>query len=91
VSKPKIFERQVAAVICQAASKASDREGLAGRSSDKKVNWFMLIRCDCGEVTEVANVRIVMRENGARKLVDLSEERRTPTERMPCHGSCLYA
>jgi hypothetical protein len=38
LSKPKIFEGQVATVVSQASSKARNAEGLTGRSSDKKVN-----------------------------------------------------
>ena len=50
LSKPKKFEGQVATVIGQAASKARDRERLAGGSSNKKVDWFIFVLPNVREV-----------------------------------------
>jgi hypothetical protein len=88
VSQPKIFEGQVTAVIIQASSEARDAEGLAGGSSDQKVNWVILASLNGGEVAVKRNVGIVVRQHGAREGLDLAESHRTPAKRRPrnCRG-----
>jgi hypothetical protein len=89
LSQAKIFERQVATVVRQSASEARDREGLAGGSSDKKVNCIVLIRLDGGEIAVQRHVGITVRKDRARVRVDLREERRPPPQRMPS-GRCGF-
>jgi hypothetical protein len=49
-------EGQVATWVSQATSEASNAEGLAGGSSDKKVNWASLIQHFLREFCHVAQV-----------------------------------
>jgi hypothetical protein len=83
VSKLKKLECQVATVVGQPASKSSDRERLAGGSSDKKVNWAILIGSDGREVAMKGNIRIVMGQDGSRECLDFAKRCRPPSERMP--------
>jgi hypothetical protein len=83
LSKPKKLECQVATVIGQTASKSSDRERLAGGSSNKKVDWLILPALDRGEVAMQRDIGIVMAQHGARESLDLAVERRLPPERLP--------
>ena len=91
VSQPKIFKRQVATVIAQAASEAGDGEGLARCSADQKVNWGVVPGFNRGEVAMQGNLGIVMLQDGARKRLDLGKERRAPSERMPSRRRRLDA
>jgi hypothetical protein len=91
ISKPEVFEGQVATLVSQSASKAGDREGLAGRSSDKKVNWAILIGSDRGEIAVTGRVRIMVLEQGARERLDLAIRSGFPSERMPGDGCGLNA
>jgi hypothetical protein len=91
VSKPKIFEGQVATVIIQPASKSSDRERLAGGSSDKKVNWAIFIASDRGEIPVQGHIGIVVFQNGAGERLDLAERSGFPAKRVPSDGRGLDA
>jgi hypothetical protein len=91
ISKPKVFERQVAAVVSQSASKAGDAERLAGGSSDKKVNWPILIGSNGGEVAVKRGVRVMVLQHGARERFDFAERGSAPAKRMPRNRSGLDA
>jgi hypothetical protein len=60
LSKSAKLKGQVATVVIQSTSEAGDGEGLAGGSSDKKVNWSILIALNCGEVAMQRHIRIMM-------------------------------
>jgi hypothetical protein len=86
ISKAEIFEGQVATFVSQSASKAGDTERLAGGSSDKKVNWAIILRSDRREVAMQGCVGIVMRQHGAGECLDFAECGGFPTERVPGDG-----
>lgn len=86
ISKAEIFEGQVATVVSQSASKASDAEGLAGGASDKKVNWSIFGSLDLGEVADERGVGVVVGQHGAGRGFDLGITKRLPAKRLPCRG-----
>ena len=85
ISKPEKFQREVATISIQSRSESGDGEVLTGRSSDKKVNWPIFIAFDGREVPMQRDVRIVMRENGARCGFDLAVRSGFPAQRLPSH------
>lgn len=86
VSQPKIFERQVTAVVIQAAAAAGEAEGLAGGSADKKVNWPIVVGSNRREIAVARHVGIMVCQNGAGERLDFAERGRRPSERMPGDG-----
>jgi hypothetical protein len=84
LSKAKKLKCQVATIICQSASQSRDAEALARSSRDKKVNWVILVSLDRREVAVAGNMRVVVRQHGARELLDLAEEGGLPAKRVPC-------
>jgi len=66
LSKAKKLEGQVATAICQPSSESGDAETLAGRTADKKVNWFagwVIANSDRGEIAKVRNTRPSMSQD----------------------------
>jgi hypothetical protein len=91
LSKFKKLKGEVATVVAQSASKSCNAEGLAWGSSDKKVNWSILISPYCGKITVARHVGIVMRQHGARKCLNLREECGLPAHMVPSGGGGLNA
>src|SRR5262249_52315705 len=58
----------------------------AGGSADEKIDSCIVILLDGGEVAVERHVGEVVLEYGTGEGVDLAEERRTPAQRVPCHG-----
>jgi len=86
ICKPYKFEGEVAAVIVQGLAEAGHAECLAGRATDQHIG----ISDECliaqlGEVAVDRNVRVMVRQHGARERLDLRERKWLPAERMPCH------
>ena len=84
-SQPEIFQREVAARVIHSKPPSSDGEGLARGSSHENIN------CPCSgldlrEVAKVRHLREAMRQNSARKRVDLREPPRAPAESFPGDG-----
>ena len=86
VSKSHELKGQVATVVVQSASEASNAEGLAGGASNEKVDLAILVPFDGGEVAVQRHAGIVVFEHGARERLDLGEGGGRPAERMPCKG-----
>jgi hypothetical protein len=84
-SKAAKFERQVTTVIIQSTPESRDGEGLAGSSSNEKVNWAGLPSFDFREIAKVPDSWPSMRQNCTGKFIDFSEGRRFPSKRMPSH------
>ena len=91
MSQAKILKCQVATVVCQAASEASDAKRLARGASDKKVNCVIVTGLNGCEVAVQRNVWIMVFEDGARKRVDFGQERGPPAQRMPGDGCRFVA
>jgi hypothetical protein len=79
------------ALVIHSASKAGDAEALAGRSSDKKVNWAILIGSDRGEIAMQRRVGVMVCQDGAGERLNLAEGGGRPSERMPGTGRGLDA
>jgi hypothetical protein len=71
-SKEKKFDGQVTTWIIQSRSLSCDGECLARGASNENINWSMLWP-DLGEVAEVGNAGVVMREHARGELGDLRE------------------
>jgi hypothetical protein len=82
------LEGQVTTVIAQASSESCDREGLAGGSSNKKVNWVIFVALDGREVPMQGDIGIVVGQHGAGKSLNLGEEGGLPAKMVPscCRG-----
>jgi hypothetical protein len=91
IKKLEKFEGQVATVVSHSASKAGDREALAGGSSDKKVNWAIFVASDRSEVAVTRCVWVMMLEHGAGERLDFAERSGFPAKRMPSDGCGLDA
>jgi hypothetical protein len=87
-SKFKELEREFATLVIHAASQSGDGEGLAGGSSNKKVNWSC-IGSDAGEVAMVRNSGVSVAQQLARKGVDLCEPCGLPSQRTPRNRCCF--
>ena len=90
ISKAEKLERQLAALVSHASSKAGDREGLAGGASDKKVNCAILIGSDGGEVPMQRDLRIVVSEDSAGERFNFAERGSFPSKRVPGYARGLY-
>jgi hypothetical protein len=93
VKKAEIDEGQVATRVSQSFAESGDGEGLAGGSSDQKLNcslfngpFFMSVH-----VSVVRNVRVVVREHLRWESLDLGEADGLPSEPMPSDGRGLDA
>ena len=90
-SQSEKLQREVATRVIQSKPVASEGEGLARGSSHENIN------CSCGggvdlrEVAKVPHLRIAMRQDRARELVDLRVPGRAPAKRMPRDGRSLDA
>src|SRR6056297_898679 len=91
ISKPEIFEGQVATVVGHSLSEPGDAEGLTGRSSDKKLNCIMVSRLYLREIAPQRHVRVPMLQHRARERFDFRKESRPPSERRPRFGRGLDA
>jgi hypothetical protein len=78
LSQPKIFKRQVTALVCQSASETCDTERLARCSSDQKVDWGVLARFDRREVAMQRGLRVVVGQDGARERLNFGQKRSAP-------------
>jgi len=87
-SKRTKFKGQVATRVIHSEALAGDREGLAGGSSDKKVNWADIRSLYLGEVAQIGHMRVMVLEHGTWERLDLGERNGRPAQRMPsCGGS----
>jgi hypothetical protein len=75
----------VTTLSVQSRSKSCNAEILAGRSSNKNIDWSVLFRFDLCEVANVLYLGIVVSQHAAGKLINLRKESRFPSKRMPGH------
>jgi hypothetical protein len=57
-------EHEVASGVIKPFAEARDAEGLAGGSSDKKVNWFKIPLLEFSHVADVRDMGVVMLQHG---------------------------
>jgi hypothetical protein len=74
LSQPKIFERQVTALVCQSASETCDTERLARCPSDQKVDWLVLVFADRREIAMQRGLRVMVGKDGAGERLDFGKE-----------------
>jgi hypothetical protein len=86
LSDRKVREHEVSSRVFEALAETRDAEGLAGGSSDKKLNWFIRPLLEFGHIAEVRHVGVVVREHRRRERFDLAERHRLPAEWVPCDG-----
>jgi hypothetical protein len=91
VSNGKIGEGEIPARVSQALTKSSDRKTLAGRSSNENIDSCIRPILELRHVAKVGHMRVVMRQDGAGKLLDFSERERLPSERVPSNRRRLDA
>ncbi len=82
-SNGKIGKHEVATRVCQSFSESGDAEALAGSSADEKIDSCIGPYLEVRHVAEIRHGRIVMREQSARKRLDLAEPCRAPAQWMP--------
>jgi hypothetical protein len=88
LSQSEKFQREVATRVIQSEALAGDREGLAGGTSDEKVNGICSdapepVAPDRREVAKITNLRKTMGEHGPRERVDFRVPGRAPAQRLP--------
>jgi hypothetical protein len=86
---------QLASRIVQPLPQPSHGERLARRAADEDVRCFDLpgedARRKARHVSEVRNVGVVVRQDGARKRLNLREPHGEPAKRLPRRGRGLDA
>jgi hypothetical protein len=84
-SQLEVDEGELASGIVESPAESCDAEGLAGGSSDQKVNCSGVEspRFVLGDVAIVRHSWEPMREHAARERVDLAEADGSPAERLP--------
>lgn len=105
-SQSEELKREVAARIVQSEALSCDREGLAGGSANKKVNWSDMVGLDLCEVAKERGEVLArlpamvgvdrhsaaaMLKDGARELVDLADAGAFPAQGLPCYRGGLYS
>lgn len=87
-SKEKKLDGQVTTRVIQSSSSSGDGEGLAGRSSDKNVNWFRggCIDSNPGEGAEVGRAGMTSERDTRGEVGDLRAPRAPHTQRRPRCG-----
>ena len=76
IDKLRISQSKVSSIIVQAITGARDRERLAWRAADYCVGIgkdFFRPFAELGHVTEVMNIRVVVRKDGTREWLNLAE------------------
>ena len=85
------FQREVATRVIHSKPVAGDAKGLAGSSSDEKLNWSCSdapepMPPDRREIAKVPYLRIAVRQDRAREWIDLGEPRGGPAQAVPGNG-----
>jgi len=91
VNQSQIDEGQVAARIVQSFSKPGDAEGLAGGSTNEKIDSCIRPFLKTGHVAPVRDAWVMMGENRRWERLDLAESDGAPAERLPCDAGGLDA
>lgn len=81
------FQREVSALIGQAAAQSGDRKRLAGGSPHEHIHLPAVgSAIDCRHVPQVGNGGVMMREYGTGEGLDFSKGNRCPAEMPPGHA-----
>jgi hypothetical protein len=91
VSDGKIGECEVAPRVSQSLAKARDRERLAGRAGDESIDSCIRPFLETGQIAQVRDAGVVVRQHGRREAVHLGEGPRFPAERTPSDACRLNA
>jgi len=76
-----VFEREVAARVCERLPEACDGEGLTGRTADNDICFAMVwAPVDGGDVPEVGDLRIVVCKERICKRLNVRERYWFPTK-----------
>ena len=91
LKKSYIGHREAAALVIESSLLPCDRESLAGRSSNKKVNCSgILFSLYLRHVSNIRHVRKTLTQNLARERLYLREEHWSPSESLPCKACSLH-
>lgn len=89
ICQPHKVQHDVAAIVVQAFPQAGHAERLARCAADEQLDLlqqFLGPGLPLGDVAQIRDIRVVVRENGAGKRLNLAEGYRRPAERVPGHG-----
>jgi hypothetical protein len=93
IGDPDEAEGEVGTLVTQRQTQTGDAEALARRPADKHVRRLDLAGDDAlgqqRHVAKVRNVRVVMREDGGRKRLDLGEPCGLPAQWLPSNRGRL--